>query len=793
MADTGGGGGGIRSASMFLTRALEKILADKEMKKSHSAQLKKQCETALAEMKKEAKSNGKQPAEIYVKVDDVEKYFVPFELACKSKSPKVIETALDTIQKLIAHGYLSETSRMSPTSSITKQQLIQRIIKTICGCFEGPSVDDEVQLQIIKCILTILTSPHIEVHEQALLLPVKTCYNIQISSTSLINQASARATLTQIINTVLQRLETTAQARRERRQREEQEIQRRQQQEQQAEKLKRQAASRKERSLSAAILASPSSPRGSILDSNTSALTTTASASSSQHTLNDPNQLTDAFSQNVNLNDSSLSSQNYNGQHHHHDEEHYKQIYMDQLRSFECERSQFNLNPSMELFTAIEENSTAISELMCAMLDAVCGVVTGGDDLSDTRSLDAKLLAGNDEDTFDLAASASSSNHSQVVHTTSGDSSMTNGKSSLNQQDSGEILGVNRSTSAVMRDPELVGLDDPYELDTFLMFRSFCKLSLRAIEQEASLVSSSSSADLKNNIDVRSKILSLHLILATLQNAKQTFKQSKHIVNAIRRYLCVSLSKNGVSPILEVFELSLAIFVALLADFKHHLKKQIEVFFREIVIFLLETPTSSFDHKWLVIQALTHVCANAQCVVDLYINYDCDLQSFNLFARLVNILGKKALGVKKPGDLASTEIQLRSIRLKGLECLVSILRCMVEWSKDLYVNPNSLQSNLGPENQPQIDQEHLDMASSNKLAASAALMAAGGFNNAYGSQNSLNSTNSASTSGIHSNLTTSMNGSSHATEQFTGSYNPNDFEMLKSKKELWEKGIKIKL
>jgi len=35
-----------------------------------------------------------------------------------------------------------------------------------------------------------------------------------------------------------------------------------------------------------------------------------------------------------------------------------------------------------------------------------------------------------------------------------------------------------------------------------------------------------------------------------------------------------------------------------------------------------------------------------------------------------------------------------SLRKKGLECLVSILKCMVEWSKDLYVNPNH-QASLG--------------------------------------------------------------------------------------------------
>jgi len=58
-----------------------------------------------------------------------------------------------------------------------------------------------------KCLLTILTSPHLEIHEQTMLLAIKTCYNIQITSSSLVNQASARAALTQIINTVLSRFE----------------------------------------------------------------------------------------------------------------------------------------------------------------------------------------------------------------------------------------------------------------------------------------------------------------------------------------------------------------------------------------------------------------------------------------------------------------------------------------------------------------------------------------------------------------------------------------------------------
>jgi len=36
---------------MFLTRALERILADKEIKKAHHSQLKKACEVALGKFR----------------------------------------------------------------------------------------------------------------------------------------------------------------------------------------------------------------------------------------------------------------------------------------------------------------------------------------------------------------------------------------------------------------------------------------------------------------------------------------------------------------------------------------------------------------------------------------------------------------------------------------------------------------------------------------------------------------------------------------------------------------------
>uniref|UniRef100_A0A3Q2Y127 ARF guanine nucleotide exchange factor 1 n=1 Tax=Hippocampus comes TaxID=109280 RepID=A0A3Q2Y127_HIPCM len=287
--------------------------------------------------------------------------------------------------------------------------------------------------------------------------------------------------------------------------------------------------------------------------------------------------------------------------------------------------------------------------------------------------------------------------------------------------------------------------------DAFLVFRSLCKLSMKPL--------SDGPPDPKSH-ELRSKVLSLQLLLSILQNAGPIFKTNEMFINAIKQYLCVALSKNGVSSVPEVFELSLSIFLTLLSHFKTHLKMQIEVFFKEIFLYILETSTSSFDHKWMVIQTLTRICADAQSVVDIYVNYDCDLNAANIFERLVNDLSKIAQG-RGGHELGTTPPQELTLRKKGLECLVSILKCMVEWSKDQYVNPNS-QTSLGQE-------KPLEQESSETRAPETI--------NRYGSINSLDSTAS---SGIGSYST-----------QMSGTDNPEQFEVLKQQKEIIEQGIDL--
>lgn len=51
------------------------------------------------------------------------------------------------LQKLIAYGHLTGSA---PDNTAPGKKLIDRIIETVCACFQGPQTDEGVQLQIIK-------------------------------------------------------------------------------------------------------------------------------------------------------------------------------------------------------------------------------------------------------------------------------------------------------------------------------------------------------------------------------------------------------------------------------------------------------------------------------------------------------------------------------------------------------------------------------------------------------------------------------------------------------------------
>lgn len=64
---------------------------------------------------------------------------------------------------------------------------------------------------------------------------------------------------------------------------------------------------------------------------------------------------------------------------------------------------------------------------------------------------------------------------------------------------------------------------------------------------------------------------------------------------------------------------------------------------------------------------------DAQSVVDIYVNYDCDLNAANIFERLVNDLSKIAQG-RGGHELGTTPVQVNLILFCAVKSFIGLCR-----------------------------------------------------------------------------------------------------------------------
>uniref|UniRef100_A0A2P2JXI4 SEC7 domain-containing protein n=4 Tax=Rhizophora mucronata TaxID=61149 RepID=A0A2P2JXI4_RHIMU len=245
------------------------------------------------------------------------------------------------------------------------------------------------------------------------------------------------------------------------------------------------------------------------------------------------------------------------------------------------------------------------------------------------------------------------------------------------------------------RDDDIeVQIGNKLRRDAFLVFRALCKLSMKTPPKEAS-------ADPQL---MKGKIVALELLKILLENAGAVFRTSDRFLGAIKQYLCLSLLKNSASSLMIVFQLSCSIFISLVSRFRAGLKAEIGVFFPMIVLRVLENVAQpNFQQKMIVLRFLDKLCVDSQILVDIFINYDCDVNSSNIFERMVNGLLKTAQGV--PPGTATTLLppQEFTLKLEAMKCLVAILKSMGDWmNKQLRIpDPHSSRKVDAAENSPE--------------------------------------------------------------------------------------------
>ncbi|KAK1263102.1 Brefeldin A-inhibited guanine nucleotide-exchange protein 5 [Acorus gramineus] len=202
--------------------------------------------------------------------------------------------------------------------------------------------------------------------------------------------------------------------------------------------------------------------------------------------------------------------------------------------------------------------------------------------------------------------------------------------------------------------------------DALLMFRTLCKMGMKEESDE---------------VTTKTRLLSLELLQGLLESVSHSFTKNFHFIDSVKAYLSYVLLRASVSASPVVFQHATGIFTVLLLRFRESLKGEIGVFFPLIILRSLDSFDSPLNQRSSVLRMLEKVCRDPQMLADIFVNYDCDLEAPNLFERMVNALSRIAQGTLSTDPNSTTASQIATIKGSSLQCLVSVLKSLVEWEK----------------------------------------------------------------------------------------------------------------
>lgn len=251
--------------------------------------------------------------------------------------------------------------------------------------------------------------------------------------------------------------------------------------------------------------------------------------------------------------------------------------------------------------------------------------------------------------------------------------------------------------SAYEDDPQLEQLKN----DVFVVFRALCLQARRDTKGDS--------------VGTKRTLLALQLINVLLENAGSRFQHSIMFIRMMKDHLTEPLVKNSKSSNAAAFRLSCSIFLTLISRFRSSMKAEIGIFYPLICLSPLENdhamPLPSLSQRQVILNAIHRQCNDGQCLIDLFVNFDCDMSSSNLFERTISTLVQTARG----GETLSGDDGLQ-IRLSALHALVRALHALSAWvtqqanneqheDSSLRSDADELSNTLEPEQQKANKQE----------------------------------------------------------------------------------------
>ncbi|KAK8814240.1 hypothetical protein WA158_008102 [Blastocystis sp. Blastoise] len=173
-------------------------------------------------------------------------------------------------------------------------------------------------------------------------------------------------------------------------------------------------------------------------------------------------------------------------------------------------------------------------------------------------------------------------------------------------------------------------LPSTYYKDAYILFRRICNIA--------------SDEDEPNQPVAAIKMLALEVLSPLIANAGPDFSDNKAFIYALRKYLIPGLLQNFVSSNTQLVEVSLQLFVAIIHRFHVSIKKEVEIFICNVFLVILNSPNSSEKQKELILTAFIELVKDPQFMVEIFVNYDCDMNSTNVYERICMTLNNVIQG-----------------------------------------------------------------------------------------------------------------------------------------------------
>ena len=624
---------------------------------------------------------------------DADKYFLPFKLACESDNSRMQAVALNQIEKLIAYGYLDGASVADPnvypvrksdtdskeakatpaaaegsgkgataaaaaaaaaTASDAKsnkdkdkaggsgsggggpdssRRLISVIVDTVYEC--SLNKDRDVQLQAVKCILTALTSTTCSVHGATLVSASYACWNIYLQASDDTIRNTAKAALTQTFSLVFQRMESFG-------------------------------SQLKQMQQSAALQPPPPTTN------NNTAPDTKAEPQSGSATLTKAEESEKEVEERK-------------------DEEQDSRAQQDTEASSSDGSTKQQQQPKEEEEKVTNEDSSgtepAAAVLPSASADPPSSPSTSPPPLPaasvSASASPAPAAVGPASPSSTTAASSSPSDGSGVSRPPPGKRGYCvvcqkpANYYCLQTRDS--VCSVDcKLVNLQRRDKKSTIASDVHakiqkkfvilQTDAFMLLRALIRLSKKPLPSPAEPSA------------VDSKLLSLELLLAILKQPGTTFKSSEQFVSLVKTEVTDVILKNSDASIEALFSLSSSLFVALVHHFRQHLHRIIGPVLDSIYLPYISSSNASYEVKYASLLVLKQICSDASIILELFLNYDCDISSYNTFQKIATTLEKTVQG-SYFAQLELSQLQENRLKMLGLEALVDTIKSLVEWTK----------------------------------------------------------------------------------------------------------------